>query len=278
MPAKIRPGRNFKMRIDFYGKSDIGKSRKTNEDYFLHEKIDVDEYLFIVADGMGGHQAGDVAARLGTLTFADRYKTFRRKRRGVIDSMVLSLNKANEVILKKATNDPQKTGMGTTFSACVVTDMTAHIVHVGDSRIYLIRNNEMKRLTTDQTFVSKMVEDGRISEEEAKDHPQKNILYMSLGARESFTPEIIGDFKLAVGDIFVMCSDGLNSMVSDEIIQEYSLSYPPQEAVERLIERANDNGGIDNITIQVLGVGSIRLSEDTDSFRKNKFQREMMLK
>jgi serine/threonine protein phosphatase PrpC len=278
MPAKIRPGRNFKMRIDFYGKSDIGKTRKTNEDYFLHEKIDVDEYLFIVADGMGGHQAGDVAARLGTLTFADRYKTFRRKRRGVIDSMVLSLNKANEVILKKATNDPQKTGMGTTFSACVVTDMTAHIVHVGDSRIYLIRNNEMKRLTTDQTFVSKMVEDGRISEEEAKDHPQKNILYMSLGARESFTPEIIGDFKLAVGDIFVMCSDGLNSMVSDEIIQEYSQSYPPQEAVERLIERANDNGGIDNITIQVLGVGSIRLSEDTDSFRKNKFQREMMLK
>jgi protein phosphatase len=266
------------MRIDFYGKSDIGKSRKTNEDYFLHEKIDEDEYLFIVADGMGGHQAGDVASRLGTLTFSDKYKILRRKRRAIIDSMVLSLNKANEVILKKATNDPRKMGMGTTFSACVVTDMTAHIIHVGDSRIYLIRNNEIERLTTDQTFVSKMVEDGRISEEEAKDHPQKNILYMSLGARESFTPEIIGDFKLATGDIFVMCSDGLNSMVSDEIIQEYSLSYPPQKAVERLIERANDNGGIDNITIQVLGVGNIRLSEDTESFRKNTIQRDIMLK
>jgi protein phosphatase len=278
MPGNIQPGRNLKMKIEFYGKSDIGRTRKTNEDYFLHEKIGENEYLFIVADGMGGHQAGDVAAMLGTLTFADKYRDLRRKKKRVIDSMAISLNRANEVILKKATNDPQKTGMGTTFSGCVVSDMTAHIIHVGDSRIYLIRNDKIDRLTTDQTFVSKMVEDGRISEEEARDHPQKNILYMSLGARESFTPEIIGDFKLADGDVFVMCSDGLNSMVNDEIIKEYSLSYPPQEAVERLIERANDNGGIDNITIQVFGIGDQRSSEDTKTFKKDKIQREMMLK
>lgn len=264
------------MKINFFGKSDIGKTRKTNEDFFLHEKIGDTEYLFVVADGMGGHQAGDVASRLGTTTFSEKYKALRKKRRSIADSMALSLNKANEIILKKATNDPRKTGMGTTFSACVISNMMAHIIHVGDSRVYLIRDKHIKRLTTDQTFVSKMVEDGRISEEEAKDHPQKNILYMSLGARESFTPEIICDIELSIGDIFVMCSDGLNSMVSDDIIREYSLSFPPQQAVEGLIERANDNGGIDNITIQVMGIGNIYLLDSTDNFRKVKIHKDIM--
>ncbi len=252
------------MDIKFFGKSDIGKSRRTNEDFFLNEKLSPLEYLFIVADGMGGHQAGDVASRHGTLTFLDEYKLRRSAGMKIIDSMEESIYKANDSILQMAASDPRKSGMGTTFSAFAVYDSHAHIIHVGDSRIYLVREERLSKLTRDQTFVEKMVEEGRITEEEAREHPQKNILYMSLGAQESFEPEARSDIELRDGDIFIICSDGLNNMVSDEVILEYALSYPPEEAVERLIEAANDNGGIDNITVLIIEVGKRKKSKNTE--------------
>ncbi len=240
------------MKLIYAGKSDKGKLRKANEDFFACQKIKGDEYLFVVADGMGGHQAGDVASKLGTETFIRRYNELREANTPIPEALRESISTANEEILEKATADLKKRGMGTTFSAVVLADMKAHIVHVGDSRIYITRDNEIVRLTTDHTFVEKMVEEGRLTEEEARDHPQKNILYMSLGARLSFAPELSESFNLKKGDILALCSDGLNNMVTDVQIKEYVTNHPPQKAVEKLIKLANENGGLDNITLLVI--------------------------
>ena len=252
------------MKINYFGKSDKGLIRSANEDYLAGEKIGSDEYLFVVADGMGGHRAGDVASKLGTSTFVSQYKHLRKKKNPVIESVNLSLERANSAILEKAAADPRKRGMGTTFSAVVISDMKAYIAHVGDSRIYLIRNDILLRLTTDHTFVGKMVEEGRITEDEARDHPQKNILYMSLGARQTFEPELNKNFDVQEGDIFIMCSDGLNNMVPDDVIKEYVLSYDFKESVEELIKLANENGGTDNITLQVIHVDKNKKPEKTE--------------
>lgn len=251
------------MDIHFFAKSDVGRVRSGNEDYFINEKIEQGEYLFIVADGMGGHQAGDVASRLASHTFLENYRLLRRKLLPIGEAMEAAVRKSNAVILKKAQDDPTKHGMGTTFSALVVRDMIGHIVHIGDSRIYLIRDGQIRRITTDHSFVEKLVEDGRISREEAREHPQKNVLYMSLGAREGFEPEVIGDFSVQDGDIFLMCSDGLSNMVPDELLREYAQAYYPEEAAEALVRLANVNGGSDNITIQIIRFGHLEELEDT---------------
>src|SRR4030042_5217416 len=127
------------MKIDFFGKSDIGRVRNTNEDYFSSKKINDTEHLFIIADGMGGHQAGEVASKLGTTIFIRNYEKSRKEGMVIEKSMLYSLKKANTSILKKALSDPQKKGMGTTFTALVLSEYKANITHIGDSRIYLIR-------------------------------------------------------------------------------------------------------------------------------------------
>lgn len=255
---------NALMKLTYYGKSDKGRLRKGNEDYFSCKKIRGNEYLFVVADGMGGHQAGDVASKLGTLSFVRRYKGLREQQADMSEALKEAINSANESILKKATDDLRKRGMGTTFSAIAMSGMKGRIVHVGDSRIYIIRNNKILRLTTDHTFVEKMVEEGRLTEEEAREHPQKNILYMSLGARQSFAPEISESFDLREGDIFALCSDGLNNMVNDGQIKETVLNHPPKKAVDKLIKLANQNGGVDNITLVIVRLEERAGSEKTE--------------
>ncbi|MBN2345134.1 MAG: serine/threonine-protein phosphatase, partial [Candidatus Aminicenantes bacterium] len=201
------------MDIHFYAKSDIGRVRAANEDFFLNEKIAENEFLFIVADGMGGHQAGDVASKLASETFLETYRSLRRKNTPIQAAMEAAVRKANSVVFRKAAADIEKRGMGTTFSAMIISGMKAHVAHVGDSRVYLVRRNRIRRITTDHSFVEKLVEEGRISADEAREHPQKNVLYMSLGARENFTPEIMNDIVLEEGDAMVMCTDGLSNMI-----------------------------------------------------------------
>jgi len=262
------------MKINYFGKSDVGRVRHSNEDFFTNEKINDKEYLFIIADGMGGHQAGEVASRLGTTTFANEYKKLRNRGKTIKDAMTLSLKKANSFILKRALSDPQKRGMGTTFTGCVISDKKVAIIHVGDSRIYFIRDKIIKKITTDHTFVEKMLNEGKITEEEARDHPQKNILYMSLGARETYVPEIINNLNVKNGDIITMCSDGLNNMVDDRAIKEYSIAYDPEKSVKELIKLANDNGGIDNITIQIIHAGKKANKNKTQPLKKIKTKRK----
>jgi len=264
------------MDIHFFAKSDIGKVRNANEDYFLNEKIADNEFLFIVADGMGGHQAGDVASRLASQTFLETYRALRKKSTPIQAGMELAVRKANIVVYKKAAADIEKRGMGTTFSAVVIVGMKAYIVHVGDSRVYLVRRNRIKRVTTDHSFVEKLVEEGRISVDEARDHPQKNVLYMSLGARESFTPEIMNDIVLENGDALVMCSDGLSNMIDDETIMNVTVGDYPEEAADALVRLANAHGGSDNITVQVIRLGSLEMLEKTKPIRLSRPRRKLV--
>ena len=257
------------MKLTFFGNSDIGRVRRTNEDNFSGKRVAENEHLFIIADGMGGHQAGEVASKLGITSFIRKYRKLRKHGLAVEESMVKSMKQANSSILKRALTDPYKRGMGTTFTALVIYNRKATIVHVGDSRIYLIRNNKIKKITTDHTFVEKMLKEGKISEEEARDHPQKNILYMSLGARESYIPEIINDMPIKKGDVITMCSDGLNNMVEDETIKKYSLGNDPEESVNALIDLANENGGGDNITIQIIHAGPSAKKRKRTSYKQN---------
>jgi protein phosphatase len=263
------------MDIHFFAKTDVGKVRSANEDYFLSEKIATNEFLFIVADGMGGHQAGDVASKLAAETFSDTFKVLRKKNTAIMESMGLAIKKANTVVFEKAAADIEKRGMGTTFSAMVIADMKAFIAHVGDSRVYLIRKNKIKKITTDHSFVEKLVEEGRISPEEAREHPQKNVLYMSLGARESFSPEILPAIILEDGDALVMCSDGLSNMVSDENLMEIVMNNYPEDAADALIKLANVNGGADNITMQVIRVGTLEMLEKTKPIRVAKSRKKI---
>ncbi|MCX6553517.1 MAG: Stp1/IreP family PP2C-type Ser/Thr phosphatase [Candidatus Aminicenantes bacterium] len=251
------------MDIHFFAKTDVGKVRNANEDYFLSEKISANEFLFIVADGMGGHQAGDVASRLAAETFSDAYKSLRKKNTAIMESMEAAIRKANSVVFEKATVDIEKRGMGTTFSAMIIADMKAFIAHVGDSRVYLIRKAKIKKITTDHSFVEKLVEEGRISPEEAREHPQKNVLYMSLGARESLTPEMVNSMGLEDGDALVLCSDGLSNMVTDEDLMKTVMDYYPEDAANLLVKMANASGGADNITLQIVRLGSLEMLEKT---------------
>ncbi|HUU04317.1 MAG TPA: Stp1/IreP family PP2C-type Ser/Thr phosphatase [Patescibacteria group bacterium] len=265
----------IKMDIHFFAKSDIGKVRTTNEDYFLNGKISDNEFLFIVADGMGGHQAGDVASKLASETFFETYKSLRKKNTSISNCLELAVRKANSVVFKKAAADIEKRGMGTTFSTVVIAGMKAFIAHVGDSRIYLIRRNKIKKITTDHSFVEKLVEEGRISVEEARDHPQKNVLYMSLGARETFSPEIMNDIILEDGDALVICSDGLSNMLVDDTILKVTMGDYPEEAADALVKLANAHGGSDNITVQVIRVGSLEMLEKTKPIRLSKPRRKL---
>ncbi len=264
------------MDIHFFGKSDIGKVRTANEDYFLNEKIGESEFLFVIADGMGGHQAGDVASKLASETFFEAYKGLRKKGTPIAASIEQAVRKANTVVFKKAASDIGKRGMGTTFTAVVIAGLKASIAHVGDSRVYLIRRNRIKRLTTDHSFVEKLVEEGRISPDEARDHPQKNVLYMSLGARESFIPEIQNDIHLEDGDALVMCSDGLSNMMDDETIMNLTMGDYPEEGVNALIKLANAHGGSDNITVQVIRVGTLEMMEKTKPIRLSRPRRKLI--
>ncbi len=254
------------MDIHFFARSDVGRVRSANEDSYLSEKIADDEYLFIVADGMGGHQAGDVASSLSCAAFQENYRLLRQKGTSILEAMETAVRKANSAILKKAAAEPDKRGMGTTFSSIVIAGMHASIVHIGDSRIYLIRDNKIRKLTVDHSFVEKLVEDGRISPEEAREHPQKNVLYMSLGAREGFSPDI-SELAVEDGDVFVICSDGLSNMVNDDYIREYAVAGYPEEAADALIKMANANGGSDNITLQIIRIGPLGIMEETRPIR-----------
>ncbi len=251
------------MNIHFFAKSDIGRVRAANEDFFLNERIAENEFLFVVADGMGGHQAGDVASRLASETFLNAYRSLRKKGTDIAAAMEQAVRRANSGVFRKAASDVEKRGMGTTFSALVVAGMKGYIAHVGDSRIYLVRRNRIKRLTTDHSFVEKLVEEGRISADEAREHPQKNVLYMSLGARESFSPEMIHDLALEDGDGLLLCSDGLSNMVDDEALLNAAMGDYPEQAAEALVRLANERGGADNITVQIVRLGSLEMLEKT---------------
>jgi PPM family protein phosphatase len=228
------------MRVRVGAATDIGQVREGNEDSYL-----VVEPLYAVADGMGGHRGGEVASSLALDTV---HGMFERSEGSLAEQVV----QANRAVFDRSQNDRSVSGMGTTLTAALIDGNRVHLVHVGDSRAYLLRGGELAQLTEDHTLVHRMVMEGEISQEEAETHPHRSILTRALGVDQSVQVDE-GDVEVADGDRLLLCTDGLTGMVPEGQIREILLeSADPQEAVDTLVKVANRAGGIDNITAVIL--------------------------
>lgn len=230
--------------------TDVGKTRKLNEDSLYCSDTDVGEFsnLFIVADGMGGHNAGDVASRFCVDDFVRRVSISNEKT--LIAKIETSLLETNDAMIAKSLENIDYEGMGTTFVLATIKNDTMYVANVGDSRLYLIHNGSMVQVTHDHSLVEEMVKYGEIQREDARFHPNKNVITRALGVYHHVDIDFF-EVTLEAGDMVLMCSDGLTNMVSDNeigsIINEYK--HDIGECGKKLIERANDNGGKDNIAV-----------------------------
>lgn len=223
--------------------TDIGRIRPINEDacYTPAEG----ECFCAVADGMGGHNAGEVASALAIKTFADDMRSVENI---TAAAMRAAVEHANDVVFKEAGKSNQTNGMGTTFSALAVKDHTAYIVHVGDSRIYLLRRDTIMRVTVDHTLVEEMVLKGMISVREARVHPKRNIITRALGTGPKVEIDVV-QLDVREGDVFFLCTDGLSNHVEERKILKIAHSHENwQDKAKSLIAIALENGGQDNIT------------------------------
>lgn len=235
---------------EFAAASDVGRVRKANEDSYY-----VRSPLFVVADGMGGANAGEVASKIAVDSFKDPLDDAvapEPRMAGVVRS-------ANHEIHKKSNSSDEFKGMGTTITALLLGDDELTIAHVGDSRAYRLRDGELERLTRDHSLVGEMVRRGAITEAEAEVHPQRSILTRALGPEDEVEIDTLSH-GVKGGDIYLICSDGLTGMVDEATIaKEMGSGKPMQEIAETLIAKANENGGVDNITVvafKVEGAGS----------------------
>ena len=233
-----------------FSKTDIGMVREVNQDYVFTTETPIGNLpnLLVVADGMGGHRAGEYASRLAVEILKQELSEGMQ---GDPEAMMKSaITDANEGVLEAARQDANLSGMGTTLVVATVIEKTLFFANVGDSRLYLL-NDDIKQLSKDHSLVQEMVRLGGINQEEAKYHPDKNIITRAIGAKEEVEIDFY-EYRLKKGDVILMCTDGLSNMVEDEeILHIVKSSRDVVEAVEQLIERAKENGGNDNIGVIV---------------------------
>jgi protein phosphatase len=264
--AAIRRPTTLRLRVGRH--TDIGMVRDLNEDSLLtleldrvHRSISHPIGLYVVADGMGGHAAGDVASGLAINTMADRMATHLLvpQLTSDIDAesfdarlwLADAVQAANTAV--HAQRQSAGTNMGTTLVAALVIGDAAHIANVGDSRAYLVSNDDgIRRITTDHSLVERLIALGQIKPDEARIHPQRNVIYRTIGDKEEAEIDFFVQ-KLNPGDSLLLCSDGLSGKVEDaEIWRLVARSQSPQEACEQLVQAANDNGGDDNVTVIIV--------------------------
>ena len=234
-----------------FAKTDIGKARENNQDYYYIPNQTEKLNLCILADGMGGYNGGEVASKLATETVKKYIKTNFPKeecsKEAILSLIKNAMEYANMVVYEKSKEVKELEGMGTTLDICLIYNNKVYIGHIGDSRIYRIRKNIIRRITTDHSYVEKLVKDGTITREEAFYHPKKNMLMKALGCNESIEPDILVK-EFLENDIMLMCSDGLTNMLTEEAIYDI-VQEQPETACENLVKRANENGGYDNISV-----------------------------
>jgi serine/threonine protein phosphatase PrpC len=246
------------MRVRFSGDTDVGLKRDHNEDSVY---LPTDVRLAIVADGMGGHASGEVASALAVDTMVDYYGRTAdmqpltwpykvdRDLRGDINRMTTGVLLANLEVHERAARDPSCKGMGTTVVATYFLDDTVIIGHVGDSRVYRLREGKLTQITEDHSLINDYIKMKRVTEEEAENWPHKNVIVRALGMKDSVQVDIITDHP-KVGDCFLLCSDGLCDMLNDKQIAHIMDATPDlDKAVENLIAGANEQGGADNISV-----------------------------
>lgn len=237
--------------MEVYFDTHKGMVRDNNEDNFI--VVEKQRFkLYAVADGMGGHKAGEIASKIAINVLKDYFN--KEKDDFIVPKFINeSIYEANRKIRDESDNNEVCHGMGTTVTVAVVDSLEniAYIGNVGDSRTYLIRNNQIKQITEDHTYVHELLKQGKITFEEAKNHPKRNVITRAIGS-EDFVQIDIFEIELLENDILLLCSDGLIAHLSDEEILETIIKYGCSESVERLIKLSNDYGGIDNITVIII--------------------------
>jgi len=262
--------------IQAYGLTDVGKKRKHNEDAYA---LDEAEGLFIVADGMGGHAAGEVAAKITVETIGEFIAATRQKEEATwpfkynhellfnSNRLAIAIEKANERVMSAVASQPWLKGMGTTVVAGLLNEKILSLAHVGDSRAYLYRAGELTRLTDDHSWVHEQVSAGILTEDEAKTHPLKNVVTRALGGGPSVAPDL-REMEFLPGDAFLFCSDGLTTMLSDEEIRDCVAVDETKDAealCQDLVDLANDKGGVDNITVVIVRIPNAKTTAKADA-------------
>jgi len=253
--------------IQYCTRTDEGMVRKNNEDSLCfikpNEVVELKNkgILAIVADGMGGHAGGEVASRIAVDTISNNF--YKSTSKSVVDSLANSVLEANSKILKAAQKDNMLKGMGTTVTSLVIRQELAYFAHVGDSRLYHWRNGTLNQISTDHTLVQEMVEKGDISQFEAANHNQKNVLLRALGTKPKVDVQK-GQIPLTlkIGDRFLLCSDGLTDLVKDIEIKQILEMSSIYMVASCLIALAKDKGGHDNVSVVILQVVAATSRDD----------------
>ena len=241
--------------MEVLASSDKGRVREQNEDYYYVSDKNKDLGIYMLADGMGGYEGGEIASRLAIDAerryIEDHFDEIPHDNKENILKLIRdSMEYANTVVFDIAKQSEELKSMGTTLEICLIYNNRAYIGHIGDSRIYRIRGQFIRKLTTDHSYVETLVKDGTITKEEAKHHPKKNMLMKALGCLEFAEPDVmVKNFQK--GDIIVMTSDGLTNMVEESTIHETIINNF-ENSDKLLIDMANNAGGVDNITVVII--------------------------
>ena len=236
------------MRV--FGKTDVGLVRKINQDFIFYSRESVGAFpnLFIVADGMGGHNAGDFASRYAVECFLSYIKN--SKPDALIRMVDEGIKYANKKIMEKAAEDENLRGMGTTMVVAYIEDGQLFVANIGDSRLYLL-DKQINQVTEDHSFVATLVRAGELTPAEARVHPDKNVITRAVGAAENAKVDFF-EVDIEPGDQILMCSDGLSNMVEDEVLYDIVKNTYIGDVVDGLIDEAKRNGGSDNIAVIVI--------------------------
>jgi serine/threonine protein phosphatase PrpC len=251
---KIRPG------LEFAGLTDVGCVRENNEDSFGYWEPESDTdferlgRLAIVADGMGGCEGGHVASALAVEAITQSYS--RSFQLNPQHRLLEAFYESHRHIQEQARQDTDLIGMGTTCTAFVLVGRQLYFAHVGDSRLYLLRDGRFRQLTRDHTLVAHLIETGAIHPDQAENHPQKHVLTSAMGVSDDLEPDAPGDPRLLQpADVLLQCTDGLWGQITDPEMQRILAASTPADACHSLIQVAKDRGGPDNITLQVARIG-----------------------
>ena len=273
-------GATIPILVNAFGLSNVGMARTNNEDSFLFTQfgsglinsIPADSnsaapWIFIVADGMGGGQAGEVASQMAVELVSEKFAARLNQKRisnhqGFVKTLTSIVDEANRSILEAGQQNRELSGMGTTLTAAAVYNDTAYFAQLGDSRAYLLRNNKITQMTKDQSLVAQMIAMGKLTPEEAKVHPRRNVILQALGVQARVDVAITST-NLRRGDTLLLCSDGLWGKVESGEIKEIVQQSSPQTACENLVDLANERGGEDNITVLVANFSGDGLPESS---------------
>ena len=238
--------------MNIYGATDIGKRRSTNQDAFRSGEVREGYGYTIVCDGMGGVNGGEVASNIAADAIKDYLvNNLNENEDDIIPVMKKAIEEANSLVFGKAAEKSEYSGMGTTVVMAVIKDKKMYVAHIGDSRLYHIRGEIVAQITEDHSFVQSLVNSGEITKEQARVHPNKNIITRSLGVHSSAQPDF-NTVEIEEGDIAVLCTDGLSDYLTEKILLEIMKKSSKEELVNILVKYALMAGGHDNITVSAV--------------------------